>query len=223
MKGGVAVQLRLAAAVTEPTRDLTFVFYDCEEIEAELNGLARLARHRPELLAGDFAVLLEPTDGAGRGRLQGHPAGRGHRPRGRRPLGPPVERATTPSTTPAGARPAGGLRGPDRRGRRPRLPRGAERRRHQAAASPATSSPTAARSRSTTATRRQDRRGGARPRARGLRRATTCSVDDVGRRRPARACTCPRPRRSSRRSGCRSRPRRAGPTSRASPRSASRP
>ena len=52
MKGGVAVQLRVAAAVTEPTRDITFVFYDCEEVEAERNGLARVGRHRPELLDG---------------------------------------------------------------------------------------------------------------------------------------------------------------------------
>ena len=28
MKGGVAVQLALAAALTEPTRDVTFIFYD---------------------------------------------------------------------------------------------------------------------------------------------------------------------------------------------------
>ena len=61
MKGGVAVQLRIAAEVTAPTRDITFVFYDCEEVEAERNGLARVGRNRPELLEGDFAVLLEPT------------------------------------------------------------------------------------------------------------------------------------------------------------------
>ncbi|MDQ1483747.1 MAG: succinyl-diaminopimelate desuccinylase, partial [Actinomycetota bacterium] len=30
MKGGVAVQLRLAAALPEPERDITYVFYDCE-------------------------------------------------------------------------------------------------------------------------------------------------------------------------------------------------
>ena len=33
MKGGVAVMLRIAAEVPEPTRDLTFLFYECEEIE----------------------------------------------------------------------------------------------------------------------------------------------------------------------------------------------
>lgn len=63
MKGGVAVMLRLAAGLVEPNRDVTYVFYDCEEIEDEFNGLGHLVAQRPELLAADFAVLLEPTDG----------------------------------------------------------------------------------------------------------------------------------------------------------------
>jgi succinyl-diaminopimelate desuccinylase len=71
MKAGVAVQLRLAAGLTSPGRDLTYVFYDCEEIAAERNGLLRLSRHRPDLLAGDFAVLLEPTSGQLEGGCQG--------------------------------------------------------------------------------------------------------------------------------------------------------
>ncbi len=71
MKGGVAVQLRLAALLPEPNRDLTYVFYDCEEIEAELNGLARLGHRRPDLLEADFAVLLEPTDGVIEGGCNG--------------------------------------------------------------------------------------------------------------------------------------------------------
>ncbi len=62
MKGGVAVALRLAQTVTGPTRDITFIFYDGEEIAHEFNGLGRLARERPELLAGDFAILMEPSD-----------------------------------------------------------------------------------------------------------------------------------------------------------------
>ncbi|MDI5963900.1 succinyl-diaminopimelate desuccinylase [Streptantibioticus silvisoli] len=71
MKSGVAVQLRLAAALPDPNRDLTFVFYDAEEIAAEFNGLKRLAEHHPEWLAGDFAVLLEPTGGQVHGGCQG--------------------------------------------------------------------------------------------------------------------------------------------------------
>ncbi|MFD0775283.1 succinyl-diaminopimelate desuccinylase [Streptomonospora algeriensis] len=71
MKSGVAVQLRLAASVPEPTHDVTYVFYDCEEVDAERNGLRRLARNLPERLLGDFAVLLEPTGGVIEGGCQG--------------------------------------------------------------------------------------------------------------------------------------------------------
>lgn len=71
MKGGIAVMLRIAATVPEPVRDLTFLFYDCEEVEAERNGLARMGRTRPDLLAGDFAVLLEPTNGEIEGGCKG--------------------------------------------------------------------------------------------------------------------------------------------------------
>jgi succinyl-diaminopimelate desuccinylase len=71
MKSGVAIQLRLAAALTSPVRDVSYVFYDCEEVEAERNGLGRLARDQPGLLAGDFAVLLEPTDAMIEGGCQG--------------------------------------------------------------------------------------------------------------------------------------------------------
>jgi succinyl-diaminopimelate desuccinylase len=75
MKSGVAVMLRVAHLVgcgeLDPAVDLTWVFYDCEEVEASRNGLGRLARQRPEALAGEFAILLEPTDGAVEGGCQG--------------------------------------------------------------------------------------------------------------------------------------------------------
>jgi succinyl-diaminopimelate desuccinylase len=71
MKSGVAVQLRLAYQLAEPSRDVTYVFYDCEEIEAERNGLLRLSRNAPESLRGDLAVLLEPTGGVIEGGCQG--------------------------------------------------------------------------------------------------------------------------------------------------------
>jgi succinyl-diaminopimelate desuccinylase len=71
MKSGVAVQLRLAASLTAPSRDISYVFYDCEEVEAERNGLLRLSRNAPELLAGDLAVLLEPSGGLIEGGCQG--------------------------------------------------------------------------------------------------------------------------------------------------------
>jgi succinyl-diaminopimelate desuccinylase len=71
MKAGVAVALRLAAQLTGAARDVTYVFYDCEEVEAERNGLLRLSRTSPELLTGDFAVLLEPTGAVIEGGCQG--------------------------------------------------------------------------------------------------------------------------------------------------------
>jgi succinyl-diaminopimelate desuccinylase len=71
MKSGVAVQLRVAATVPAPNRDLTFVFYDNEEVEADRNGLGHLAAAHPDWLTGDFAVLLEPSDGQVEGGCQG--------------------------------------------------------------------------------------------------------------------------------------------------------
>ena len=71
MKGGVAVQLAAAAALTRPARDVTWIFYDCEEVEASRNGLTRISRERPGDLAGDFAVLCEPSNARVEGGCQG--------------------------------------------------------------------------------------------------------------------------------------------------------
>ena len=61
MKGGIAVMLKLAVEIQQPKFDITWVFYDNEEVAADLNGLGRLASNHPELLTGEFAVLCEPT------------------------------------------------------------------------------------------------------------------------------------------------------------------
>ncbi len=83
MKSGVAVALRLAAWVPSPNRDVTYVFYDHEEVEAEKNGLGRIAHGHPSWLAGDFAVLMEPTnatvEGGCQGSLRADVVLRGHR------------------------------------------------------------------------------------------------------------------------------------------------
>ena len=75
MKSGLAVMLRVAHLVgtsaLQPRVDLTWVAYDCEEVEAARNGLGRLARTRPDVLSGDLAILLEPTDGVVEGGCQG--------------------------------------------------------------------------------------------------------------------------------------------------------
>ncbi|MCW2601979.1 MAG: dapE [Pseudonocardiales bacterium] len=75
MKSGDAVALRaaylIATGVLVPNCDVTWVFYDCEEIEATRNGLGRIARENPAVLQGDLAILLEPTNGLVEGGCQG--------------------------------------------------------------------------------------------------------------------------------------------------------
>jgi succinyl-diaminopimelate desuccinylase len=71
MKGGVAVQLSVAAALSDPVRDVTWIFYDNEEVDESRNGLARIAREHPDYLAGSFAVLCEPSNAGIEGGCQG--------------------------------------------------------------------------------------------------------------------------------------------------------
>ncbi|MEV8229893.1 succinyl-diaminopimelate desuccinylase [Streptomyces sp. NPDC079167] len=72
MKGGVAVALRLAAALTAPARDVTYVFYECEEVEGDRNGLHRIATERSELLLdAGLAILMEPSDAGVEAGCQG--------------------------------------------------------------------------------------------------------------------------------------------------------
>jgi succinyl-diaminopimelate desuccinylase len=71
MKSGTALALWIAATVERPKFDLSFAFYDREEVEAEHNGLNKLSQTRPELLAADFAILLEPTYGLVEAGCQG--------------------------------------------------------------------------------------------------------------------------------------------------------
>ena len=65
MKGGLAVLLALAESLArgDGARDVTLVFYEGEEVAEEHNGLRRLFAERPDLVAADVAVLLEPTGG----------------------------------------------------------------------------------------------------------------------------------------------------------------
>jgi succinyl-diaminopimelate desuccinylase len=71
MKAGVAVAVKLAAELTEPAYDITWIWYDNEEVASELNGLGRLAAQAPELLQGDFAILGEPSNSAVEGGCNG--------------------------------------------------------------------------------------------------------------------------------------------------------
>jgi succinyl-diaminopimelate desuccinylase len=71
MKGGLAVMLELAVAAAPPELDVTWCFYRGEEIDRAENGLVQLVGQRPELVAGDAAVLCEPTGGLVEAGCQG--------------------------------------------------------------------------------------------------------------------------------------------------------
>ena len=71
MKGGVAVGLHLAATLAAPRRDVTWVFYDNEEVADELNGLGRALAAHPDWFEADLAVLGEPTGASIEGGCNG--------------------------------------------------------------------------------------------------------------------------------------------------------
>ena len=71
MKGGDAVILKIAATVPEPNRDLTLILYEAEEIDSACNGLNLLSQGHPELLVGDFAILMEPSNAVVEAGCQG--------------------------------------------------------------------------------------------------------------------------------------------------------
>jgi succinyl-diaminopimelate desuccinylase len=71
MKGGAALALHLAVTVAEPVYDVAYLFYDCEEVEADRNGLHHVSRTHPHWLEADFAILLEPTYGVVEAGCQG--------------------------------------------------------------------------------------------------------------------------------------------------------
>lgn len=71
MKGGVAVMLKLASDLVDSRYDISWIFYDNEEVDSSKNGLGRIAKNRPELLKGEFAVLCEPTSALVEGGCNG--------------------------------------------------------------------------------------------------------------------------------------------------------
>ena len=127
MKAGVAVQLKLAAELAEPVPDVTWIWYDHEEVGEDLNGLNRLLQEHPEELAADFAILGEPTiagiEGGCNGNLRAEIRTFGKRAHSARSLD---RRQRDPPRGPD-PRPPRGLRAALGGGRRPRLPRGPER------------------------------------------------------------------------------------------------
>jgi succinyl-diaminopimelate desuccinylase len=71
MKSGVAIALKLAVELVDPHVDVTCVFYDHEEVAADLNGLGRLARSHPEIFDAEFGIWCEPTNGLVEGGCNG--------------------------------------------------------------------------------------------------------------------------------------------------------
>ncbi len=71
MKSGLAVMLHLAETRLEPALDVTYVFYEAEEVASTFNGLKKLFERVPSLMAGDVAILGEPTDAAIEAGCQG--------------------------------------------------------------------------------------------------------------------------------------------------------
>ena len=63
MKSGIAVALKLAAELTSSNYDITYLFYESEEIETKYNGLELITKQQKDLLECDFAILMEPTNG----------------------------------------------------------------------------------------------------------------------------------------------------------------
>ena len=223
MKSGVAVQLRIAATVPAPNRDLTFVFYDNEEVAADLNGLRACRRGPPRLAGGRLRGPPGADRRPGRGRLPGHAAGPPEDQGRAGALGARAGWAPTRSTRPPRSSP-----GWPRTSRASRSSTASSSTRASTpyasrAASPPTSSPTTAPSSSTSATRPTAREEEASAFVRDF--FADCGVDefivdDHTRRRPPRPDP---PRRGGLHDGGRRRgrgPSSAGRTSPASARSA---
>ena len=73
MKSGMACYLSAFARLSRggAAFDLTLIAYEGEEVASKYNGLYHLERDRPELLAGDLALLGEPSGGVIEAGCQG--------------------------------------------------------------------------------------------------------------------------------------------------------
>ena len=197
--------LKLAADVTEPNRDLTFIFYEAEEVDSVHNGLRKLTESDPDLMEADFAILMEPSNAVVEAGCQGTmrvdvrtTGERSHSARSWK--GVNAIHKAAPVLAPAQR-----LRRPPARDRRAGLPRGPQRHRHPRRRR-RQRDPRRVRRRGQLPLRARPQRGGrrgVRPRLlRGLRRHR----HRHGAPARCRASTGPRRRPSSRPSAARSHP-----------------
>jgi succinyl-diaminopimelate desuccinylase len=61
MKGGLAVMTEVLRNTAEPSVDLTFIAYVCEEVDQRFSGLGQIADVDDTWLEADVAILGEPT------------------------------------------------------------------------------------------------------------------------------------------------------------------
>jgi len=71
MKSAVASHLILALLLDSPRVDVTWIFYDQEEVEADRNGLGPFHTAHPDWFVADAAVLGEPSLGGVEGGCNG--------------------------------------------------------------------------------------------------------------------------------------------------------
>ena len=71
MKSGVAIGVKLAMELTNPSVDVTWIFYDNEEVESAKNGLRLFGAAHPEWVSGDFAIVGEPSNAIVEGGCNG--------------------------------------------------------------------------------------------------------------------------------------------------------
>jgi len=71
MKSSVAIGLKLAVEMTNPSLDVTWIFYDNEEVESARNGLGLFGAAHPDWVVGDVAIVGEPSNGVVEGGCNG--------------------------------------------------------------------------------------------------------------------------------------------------------
>ena len=153
MKSGVALALHLAATLPDPRYDVTYLFYEAEEIESAVQRARPGRRGAPRVAARPTSRCCWSRRTAWSRPAARARCGRGAHPRPAGAHAPGLARGQRDPRGGRGAAAAGGLPAADGHHRRLHVPGGAERGRGSPAGSPATWCRTSARSRSTCGSR----------------------------------------------------------------------